>query len=115
MTKTLAGICRIWRGWTTPENAASYEAIVRGAVIPEIEAREIPGFLSIDLMRRQLEDGVEFATIMWFEDLEAVKDFVGEDYEIAHVPARARAVLSRFDERSAHYEVIDRRDEVTAG
>jgi hypothetical protein len=66
-------------------------------------------------MRRQLEDGVEFATIMWFEDLEAVKDFVGEDYEVAHVPARARAVLSRFDERSAHYEVIDRRDEVTAG
>jgi heme-degrading monooxygenase HmoA len=102
-------ICRIWRGWTTPENAPAYEAIVRGEVIPEIEARRIPGFRSLDLMRRSTQDGVEFATIMRFGDLDAVVAFVGEDYEVAHVPERARAVLSRFDERSAHYEVIDRR------
>jgi antibiotic biosynthesis monooxygenase (ABM) superfamily enzyme len=106
-------ICRIWRGVTTPENAAAYEAVVRGEVIPEIEARHIPGFLSIDLVRRQVEEGVEFATIMWFDDIESVKAFVGEEYEVAHVPERARAVLSRFDERSAHYEVIDRRDQAT--
>ena len=92
-------------------NAAAYEAIVRGEVIPEIEARRIPGFLSIDLMRRNVEDGVEFATLMWFDDLAAVRAFVGEDYEAAHVPERARQVLSRFDERSAHFEVIDRRDQ----
>jgi antibiotic biosynthesis monooxygenase (ABM) superfamily enzyme len=115
MGKAVAGICRIWRGWTTPQNAASYDAIVRGEVIPEIEARRIPGFLSIDLMRRQLADDVEFATIMWFEDIDSVKGFVGDDYGVAHVPERARAVLSRFDERSAHYEVIDRRDQARAG
>ncbi len=104
-------ICRLWRGWTTPEDAAAYEAIVRGEVIPAIEARKIPGFLAIDLMRRPVGDQVEFATLMWFDDVEAVKAFVGEDYEVAHVPERARAVLSRFDERSAHFEVIDRRDQ----
>jgi heme-degrading monooxygenase HmoA len=104
-------ICRLWRGWTTPENAPAYEAIVRGEVIPGIEARAIPGFLSIDLMRRPVEDGVEFATMMWFDDLEAVRAFVGEDYEVAHVPERAQKVLSRFDERSAHFEVLDRRDQ----
>lgn len=104
-------IARLWRGWTTPENAPRYEHIVRNEVIPEIEARRIPGFVSIDLMRRPIRDGaeVEFATIMWFDDLEAVRKFVGDDYETAHVPAPARSVLSRFDERSAHFEVIDRR------
>jgi heme-degrading monooxygenase HmoA len=107
-------ICRVWRGWTTPENAAAYEAIVRGEVIPEIEARRIPGFLSIDLMRRPTQDGVEFATIMWFDDIGAVKAFVGEDYDVAHVPERAGAVLSHFDERSAHYEVIDRRNQAVS-
>jgi heme-degrading monooxygenase HmoA len=104
-----AMICRLWRGWATPENAPAYEAIVRGEVIPEIEARRIPGFLAIDLARRANDDEVEFATIMWFDDLEAVKRFMGDDYEVAHVPERARAVLSRFDERSAHYEVLERR------
>ena len=104
-------ICRIWRGWTTTDNAPAYEAIVRGEVIPPIEARGIHGFLSIDLLRRAVPDGVEFATIMWFADLDAVRAFVADDYEMAHVPERARAVLSRFDERSAHYELLDRREQ----
>ena len=107
-------ICRLWRGWTTPENADAYQAIVHGEVIPAIEARRIPGFLYIDLMRRDAGDEVEFATIMWFESLDAVKAFVGEEYETAHVPERAQAVLSRFDERSAHFDVIDRRDQSPA-
>jgi hypothetical protein len=51
---------------------------------------------------------------MWFDDLEAVKAFVGDDYEVAHVPERARKVLSRFDERSAHFEVIDRRSQFSS-
>jgi hypothetical protein len=41
---------------------------------------------------------------MWFTDLAAVKAFAGESYEAAVVPPKARAVLSRFDETSAHYE-----------
>jgi hypothetical protein len=48
---------------------------------------------------------------MWLADLDAVRAFVGDDYEVAHVPERARAVLSRFEERSSHYEVIDRREQ----
>jgi hypothetical protein len=102
-------ICRIWRGWTTPANAEAYERAVRGEVIPGIEARRIPGFEHIDLMRRDLGDEVEFQTIMWFDHLQSIVDFVGEDYSVSHVPPAARAVLSRFDARAAHYEVIDRR------
>jgi hypothetical protein len=48
---------------------------------------------------------------MWFDDLESVKAFAGEDHCAAHVPAAARAVLARFDERAVHYEVLDRRDQ----
>lgn len=102
-------ICRLWRGWTSRENAAAYETVVRGQVIPGIEARAVDGFLHIDLMRRDAGDEVEFQTIMWFRDLESIRAFTGEDYAASHVPPAARAALSRFDERAAHYEVIDRR------
>jgi antibiotic biosynthesis monooxygenase (ABM) superfamily enzyme len=102
-------ICRVWRGWTTPGDAAAYEAVVRGQVIPGIETRKIPGFQAIDLMRRDLGAEVEFQTLMWFDDLAAVKAFIGEDYEVSHVPEAARAVLARFDARAAHFEVLDRR------
>ena len=104
-------ICRQWRGWTTAENAESYERIVREKVIPGIEARRIPGFRHIDLMRRDAGDEVEFQTLMWFDGLDAIKAFVGDDYAVSHVPEAARAVLKRFDERAVHYEVIDRREQ----
>ena len=104
-------ICRIWHGWATTENSSRYEEIVRGEVIPEIEDQRIPGFLSIDLVRRPVPEGDEFATIMWFTDIDSVTAFMGEDYEVAHVPERARNVLSHFDARSAHYEVLDRRQQ----
>ncbi|PSJ43266.1 antibiotic biosynthesis monooxygenase [Allosphingosinicella deserti] len=102
-------ICRIWKGWTTVENATAYEHVVRGEVIPGIEAMEIAGFRHIDLMRRDGADEVEFQTIMWFDSLASIEAFVGPDSEISHVPAAARAVLKRFDARAAHYTVIDRR------
>lgn len=104
-------ICRLWRGWTTPENADAYEQIVRGDVIPGIEAKAISGFQHIDLMRRDLDGEVEFATMMWFDSIDAIKAFVGEDFSVSHVPAAARAVLTRFDERAAHFEVLDRREQ----
>ena len=93
-------ICRQWHGWTTLDNADAYEAIVRGEVIPAIEARHIPGFRHIDLMRCNAGDEIEFQTLMWFDSLDAIKAFVGEDYAVSHVPEPARAFLKRFDERA---------------
>jgi len=104
-------VCRLWRGWTTPKNADAYERIVCGEVIPGIEARRIPGFRHIDLMKRDLGGEVEFQTLMWFDSLDAIKAFMGEDYDVSHVPTAAQAVLSRFDERAAHFDVLDRREQ----
>ena len=104
-------VCRLWRGWTTPDKADTYERVVRGEVIPGIEARKIPGFRHIDLMKRDLGGEIEFQTLMWFDSLDAIKAFMGEDYDVSHVPAAARAVLSRFDERAAHFEVLDQREQ----
>ena len=104
-------ICRVWRGWTIKDNAAAYERVVRREVIPGIEAQRIRGFRSINLVRRERDRDVEFMTLMWFDTIDAVKAFMGADYETAHVPAQAQAVLADFDRRSAHYEVLDRREQ----
>jgi heme-degrading monooxygenase HmoA len=102
-------IARIWRGWTTPENADAYESLLKRQVFPGILGRSIPGFERIELLRRDTGAEVEFVTLMWFASLDAVRAFAGEDYETAVVPSAARAVLSRFDERSQHYELRERR------
>jgi heme-degrading monooxygenase HmoA len=99
-------IRRIWHGWTKPENADAYESLLRHEIFLGIQERQIAGFRGIELLRRSLESEVEFITIMGFDSIEAVRAFAGEDYEVAVVPPEARALLSRFDERSQHYEVV---------
>ena len=98
-------ICRIWHGWTSPADADAYERLLRSEIFQGIAARDIPGYQGIELLRRPAADTVEFVTLMWFDSIDAVRAFAGADYEIAVVPAAARALLQRFDARSAHYEV----------
>ncbi|HTX78670.1 MAG TPA: hypothetical protein VMC62_03335 [Longilinea sp.] len=104
-------ISRIWHGWTTHANADTYETMLKEEIFVGIHDRHIHGFKSIQLLRRDVGSEVEFITIMLFNSLDAVREFAGEDYEAAVVPAKARAVLSHFDERSQHYEVIVERSE----
>ncbi len=98
-------ISRIWHGWTTPANADTYEELLKSEIFVGIGNRKIPGYQGIQLFRRNVDNEVEFTTVMWFDSLEAVKIFAGEDYEAAVVPPKARQVLSHFDQRSQHYEV----------
>ena len=99
-------ITRIWRGWTTPENASAYQTLLLDEIFPRIEGRKVEGYRGISLVKRDLGQEVEFVTIMWFDSIESVRAFAGNDYEVAVVPPKARAVLARFDERSAHYETV---------
>lgn len=98
-------IARIWRGWTTPHNADEYERRLHATILPDIAARNIPGYRGVHVLRRALAAEVEFTTIMWFDSLDDVRAFVPGDFQRAHVPDIARELLSRFDERSAHHEV----------
>jgi len=100
-------ILRIWHGYTSPSNANQYENLLTTEIIPMIKAMEIDGYQKIQVLRRELANEVEFTTIMWFNELENIKDFVGEDFETAHVPESARAVLKRYDTKAVHHELID--------
>jgi heme-degrading monooxygenase HmoA len=99
-------ISRIWHGWTTHANAAAYQALLQTEILPGIANRQVKGYNGAHLLRRESETEVEFVTILWFESLDAVRDFAGDDYEAAVVPPKARAVLSRFDDRSTHYDTL---------
>ena len=98
-------IARVWQGWTKPANADAYESLLKSEIFVGIKNRRIAGFRGIHLFRRNVGDEVEFLTVMWFDSMEAVQAFAGKDFEVAVVPSQARALLSRFDQRSQHYEV----------
>jgi antibiotic biosynthesis monooxygenase (ABM) superfamily enzyme len=99
-------VSRIWHGWTARGDADAYERLLRNEIFAGIAARGIPGYRGIHLLRRDAGSEVEFVTVMWFESLDDVRLFAGEDHEVAVVPPAARRLLARFDERSSHYDVL---------
>ena len=98
-------ISRIWHGWTSPENAEAYETLLKKEIFLTIQNQNIAGFNGIQLLTRKIDEEVEFITIMSFDSLESIRAFAGDDYEKSVVPAKAQALLSRFDARSQHYDV----------
>ncbi|HKJ05811.1 MAG TPA: hypothetical protein VJ974_09455 [Geopsychrobacteraceae bacterium] len=102
-------IKRIWHGWTTPEKADKYQNLLHHEVFPGIEAKDLPGYMSIELLRRDLDDEVEFVTIMTFRSLQNVIDFQGDDYTHCSVPEAAQKLLKRWDQASSHYEAVEKR------
>ena len=98
-------ISRIWHGYTTKDNADTYESLLQNEIFVGITKRNLKGYRGIQLLRRELPSETEFITIMWFDSIDSLKEFAGDDYEQAVVPDSAQKVLSRFDKISKHYIV----------
>lgn len=102
-------IIRAWNGWTTSENAAAYEELLNGTIAPGIMARGIPGLHDLSVLRRTGREAPgHFLTLMTFDDRAAVEEFAGRDASASVVPPAARALLSRHDAHSQHFELLRR-------
>lgn len=99
-------IVRIWHGYTTPDNAPLYENLLYEEIWSGIALKKIKGYKGIELIKRELDNEIEFITIMKFESMESVVEFAGDNYEEAYVPAKARKILKRFDAASQHYKSL---------
>jgi len=99
-----AMIARIWRGYTTHANAEAYAAALQAEILPGI--MKVPGYRGSYLLKRLYGEEVEFVTVMLWESLESLSAFAGPDYEKAIVPVERRKFLSKYEERSAHYEIL---------
>lgn len=103
-------IKRVWHGWTTKKNAESYQNILQNEVIPGIEAKKIEGLRKFEIFKIDLDQEVEFLTIITFDSLQDVISFQGTDYQKAYIPDAAKKVLKRWDEEIPHYQLIETRE-----
>jgi hypothetical protein len=95
-------ITRLWRGWTAPENANTYQQFLLSELFPSM--RSIPGFRGADVLSRLESDEVAFVTLTRFDSLDDIREFAGEDYEVPVLEPHALELLSRYDERALHFE-----------
>jgi heme-degrading monooxygenase HmoA len=96
-------VARHWNGITKPGKADDYIAHLKNETFPHLSS--IPGFIKASILQRDLNDGTEFLIMTEWESLEAIHAFAGEDASRAVVPAAAREMMLRFDDRVRHYTV----------
>ena len=97
-------IARVWHGYTKPEHADAYEAMLKPELLPGVS--KVKGYKGSYLLRRNLGNEVEFITIMLWDSIDAIRNAAGHaDYETAIIPEEWRKYLAHYDARSAHYEV----------
>ena len=95
-------ITRLWRGWTTIDNADAYERFLLDDLFPSM--REIPGFRCADVLRRVEHHEVAFITLTRFDSVNAIRAFAGDDYEAPVLEPQALALLSRYEHRALHFD-----------
>ena len=96
-------IARIWHGYTKPENANAYEAMLKPELLPGLSKAK--GFKGSYLMRRSAGEEVEFITIILWESIDAIRALTGPDYETSIIPEERRKYLAHHDAKASHFEV----------
>ena len=97
-------IIRTWRGWTTPENAPTYEDMLINEVFPAVKKKGVKGLEKVSISTAVKKHEVEFFLVLQFDCLDSVIAFAGEDYEQAYIPENAQRVLLKYEKTANHYE-----------
>src|SRR5499426_2396100 len=101
-------IARVLHGRTKLEYADAYELHLKPELLPGLSLQN--GFRGSYLLRRTVGDEVEFITIILWDSLDNVRAIAGEDYQHAVIPEDRLPLLTRYDARAAHYEVVSTRE-----
>lgn len=97
-------IARFWSARATPAGARAYADHLRTHVLPAV--KQVDGYAGAVLLERDVSAAVEILVITWWQSLEAIRRFAGPDPEEAVVADEAAALLTSFDRRVRHYELV---------
>ena len=96
-------IARLWTAKTSQANAPVYAAHLESQVLAAL--RKVDGYVGAKLLNREVADGVEILVVTFWQSLESIKGFAGEDFEKAVVSDQIAPLLSQYDQHVIHYNV----------
>ena len=98
-------IARVWHGVVPVASAEAYSRYIEetgGA-----EARRTPGNRGVLVLRRVAGPQVHFLFTSFWESLQAIRRFAGDDLDRAVYYPRDREFLLGLEPRVVHYEVVE--------
>ncbi|MEO8404976.1 MAG: hypothetical protein ABI480_10280 [Chitinophagaceae bacterium] len=95
---------RHWKGTAKTENAASYIQHLLDETFPQLSS--INGFKKASVLKSIAATAVEFLVITTWDSMDAIREFAGDNPEIAVVPLKVQEMMISFDQKVSHYEVV---------
>ena len=97
-------VVRMWHGRVPTSKAEAYRRFTNQRAIPDYQS--VPGNLSVYILERTEGDVTHFITLTFWEDLEAIKGFAGEQVEAAKYYPEDQDYLLEFEPTVVHYTVV---------
>jgi heme-degrading monooxygenase HmoA len=97
-------IARMWHGRVPTEKAQAYRAFLNRRAIPDYQS--VHGNLSVHILERQAGEVTHFVAITFWENMDVIRGFAGEDVERAKYYPEDRDFLLEFEPTVVHYEVV---------
>lgn len=95
---------RMWHGKVSTPKADAYRKFLNERAIPDYQS--IAGNISVHILERREGGVTHFITMTFWEDLEAIKGFAGEELETAKYYPEDKDFLLEFEPNVVHYEVV---------
>ncbi len=100
-------IVRMWHGRVPTEKARAYCEFLNARAIPDYQS--IPGNLSVYILERPEGEVTHFITMTFWESLDAIRAFAGDDVEVAKYYPEDQDFLLAFEPTVVHYKVVGKR------
>jgi len=97
-------ITRMWHGKVPTSKAAAYRAFLNERAIPDYQS--VAGNISVHILERAEGDITHFITLTFWEDMDSIKAFAGEDVGVAKYYPEDKNFLLEFEPHVIHYEVV---------
>lgn len=97
-------VARIWHGRTKSEDLIEYSQFMNEVAIPDY--KKTPGFVKLTFLRRVENNVAHFTLITYWESLDVIKNFAGNDSEKAKYYPKDSDYLLEFEEKVVHYDVF---------
>jgi len=97
-------IARMWHGRVPTQKAKAYREFVNERAIPDYQS--VKGNISVHILERQDGDVTHFITLTFWENMESIKGFAGQDVDAAKYYSEDKDFLLEFEPTVVHYEVV---------
>jgi heme-degrading monooxygenase HmoA len=94
---------RHWKGIAKRGREQEYIDHLQNDTFPKL--RSIKGFISASILKRDMDQGLEFLVVTKWENIGSIRQFAGSRIDVAVVPKLVQDIMQTYEDKVSHYEV----------